>query len=424
MKRGRSQTADSTAAAAKAKRARVETTASAAGAGERRPATPSNSNAMLVVGSYHAVMAGLVFQRGKFFLKFSIKHHVGSVTAVCASERYVASCGTDERLFLFTNKAQQRLSPAVRERMRELGEPLAVRLADLGSLAPPSEALCLCFTPQSQHLLVGCADGRLLLYRTRDWAVQHHLSVHERELSQLALHPGSGGALCVSASPDRSVAVLDLAKGKLLTKWKYSSSCFDDRDGGEGEGEGPTTFTRTITAKESPIAVLFSPTGTHLLVLSRFSFVVYDTAAGFAATGAFRCARPTPGDELHAAAFLSDTVVILGDESGRLHTCALRGSSALATTPVAIVHPAELRAELAALPPAPSPERECRVKNPLRNVGRIKQVACVGSTVFSMDSFGIVVAYRLESAGDAVTLHYITSANCQGRTTCFSALPI
>ncbi|KEG06808.1 protein MAK11, partial [Trypanosoma grayi] len=115
--------------------------------GTQRPSEPPAAaaeeegcrSALLVVGTYHSVMAGLVFRRKKFEMLFSIKHHVGCINSVAVGERYMASAGTDERVFLFTNKCQQRLTPREREKLRAAGASLGVRLADLGHVSPPSE---------------------------------------------------------------------------------------------------------------------------------------------------------------------------------------------------------------------------------------------------------------------------------------------
>lgn len=213
----------STAASTKTAPKNASATAPTSAAATAAPTPRRCDHALLVIGTYHSVMAGLILRRDKFLMKFSVKHHVGSLNAVAATDKYIATSGVDERIFLFTNKAQQRLSPVAREKLREAGQPLGIRLADLGSLAPPAEATCLRFTEGSQHLLCGLGDGQLLAYRTRDWSVALSLPVHERAVRAVGCHPRSGGALVVTVGDDRAVAVLDLARARLMTKWKYTS---------------------------------------------------------------------------------------------------------------------------------------------------------------------------------------------------------
>lgn len=207
-----------------------------------------------MIGTYHSVCAGLVFKKNKFYIKFSVKHHVGCVNEVTVCERYLVSCGADERVFLYTNKSfassssiiANKLSAKQRKALKDAGETMPLKLANLGSLTPPSEVRCVCFTPtqynninktnkgksfaSSLMLLCGCSDGSLLCYRARDWQLLLHLPVHLKAMTQFALHPTSHGQLLVSIGADRMVAVLDLVKGRLLTKWKYNSHIDDENE--------------------------------------------------------------------------------------------------------------------------------------------------------------------------------------------------
>uniref|UniRef100_A0A0A9WCF0 Protein MAK11 n=1 Tax=Lygus hesperus TaxID=30085 RepID=A0A0A9WCF0_LYGHE len=139
------------------------------------------TNAFLMIGTYHSVCAGLVFKKNKFFITFSVKHHVGCINDVAMCDKYMVSCGGDERVLLYTNKSASSahgnaLSSKQRHTLRAAGEILPLKLAHLGSLTPPSEVRCVCFarsrlsssTSSSLYLLCGCEDGQLLCYRTRD----------------------------------------------------------------------------------------------------------------------------------------------------------------------------------------------------------------------------------------------------------------
>ncbi|KAG5497059.1 hypothetical protein GH5_01588 [Leishmania sp. Ghana 2012 LV757] len=392
-------------------------------------------NALLVVSTCHAVMAGLVYRREKFYMKFSVKRHVGRVNSVAVTERYIASSGIDERVFLFTNKAEERLTAAARKKMRDPGEPLAVRLADLGSIAPPAEVNALVFADGSQHLLCGCSDGQLLIYRCRDWSVITTLTVHEKGVVGLAVHPGSHGSLAVTVGEDRTIAVLDLVKAKLLTKWKYNASLPTSGDASPTSEDGAQARAQrssvSAPVREEPVGVLFSPQGTRLLIFGRFSFVVYD-AAVMQPLCRFRCVNPQPPDEMHRFAFYSETVLIVGTEAGVLKLCRIAGTpekplNITATLmPVPVSYPEGVQEEAAALLATPvKVEVETRHKNPLRHVNRVKALQVQGSTVFSIDSSGIVIAWNAKAtAADPLILQYVTSANCQGRITDMELYPL
>lgn len=421
--------------------AAVAATAKTPAATQRQPCR----NALLVVSTYHGVMAGLVYRKEKFYIKFSVKRHAGQVNGTAVTQRYIASSGVDERVFLFTNKAEERLTAAARKKMREAGEPLAIRLADLGSVAPPAEVIAMAFTDGSQSLLCGCADGHLLIYRCRDWSVVATLTVHERAVLALAVHPGSRGGLAVTIGEDRAVAVLDLLKGTLLTKWKYTPVIVGkaEKEGGGQMKEvnaaqaSSAAVPRSVfaPARETPVGVLFSPRGTRLAIFSRFSFVVYD-AAVMQPLCTFRSAAPQPPAELHCCAFYTEDLLLFGTEAGVLRQFSVVGTAEAPVQVVAelaaveVAYPEAVAAHAAQLLAGPvKADVETRQKNPLRHVNRIKALRLEGATIFSIDSSGIVVAWSAQcnagaTSDSALHVQYVTSANCQGRVTGMELYPL
>ncbi|EKF38206.1 hypothetical protein MOQ_001587 [Trypanosoma cruzi marinkellei] len=389
--------------------------------------------ALLVIGTYHSVMAGLVYRRNKFGMLFSVKHHEGCINSVAVGERYMATSGTDERLFLFTNKNQKSLTPSERLRLRAAGESLSVRLADLGHISPPSEVRCLLFIANSQQLLCGCTDGQLLMYRTRDWSVSLSLPLHEKGVVGVATHPGSDGALAVTIGADRHVAVIDLARGRLLSKWRYNTSLAgtevtkqqegeeekEERDGGKKDGT-PRVKRAKLERRDSPHTVKFSPSGKYFTVMSSHAFVVYETAT-VGVVGIYRAPSPQPREEFHTFAFIEDDTMIFGNESGEMLTC--RGPWKLeeAQPRECTLHPVVTH-----IPSESEPhvdEKKKSLRHPTRHTTRLKALYCVERTVFSLDATGTVIAWFVEGVPDAaMTLKFNCSANCQGRVTTMDVL--
>ncbi|CCW69621.1 unnamed protein product [Phytomonas sp. Hart1] len=403
-------------------------------------------NALLVVGTYHSVMAGLVLRKGAFYITFSVKHHVGCMNGVAVGYKYVASCGVDERVFLFTNKLHARERPkGVNPHGTSSGNALAVRLAELGSLGPPAEVRCVAFTDNSHHLLCGCADGQLRVFRTRDWGLSLGLPVHGKAIVQLALHPKSNGSLCITIGEDRSVAVLDLAKHRLMTKWKYTSARTrgnPNRETNDKDVDGINQRRRRTAwdgrQQEEPLSVSFSPMGVYWAVQSRFSVVVYRTATMKMAY-VLRLVQPQPEEELHNLVFVSDDAFLVGNEAGQLLYATLTPPSSVAETSSqeqsaadVVLRPVELRyrdeqqtSEAAAV----TKEENTLQKHPLRHTVRIKALARVRRTLFSIDSAGVVINWTLDvirniANESVVALTYITSANCQGRVTTMGVLAL
>lgn len=404
--------------------------------------------ALLVVGSYQGLMIGLVLKGGRFYMKFSTKHHVGPINAVALTERCIASSGMDERVFLFTNKLQgSAISPAMRQRMREAGESIGVSLADLGSVTPPSEVSCLTFANQSQLLFTGCTNGQLLVYRTRDWTVLSALQVHEKRVCGLAVHPTSRGSLVVTIGADRMVAVLDLLKETLITKWRYLTSGPSSESAVPLSKDAPTAH---ALRREEPVGVTFSESGRWLLVYSAHAFQLLDSTT-MKTVLQFQVLQPQPSEEMHCMILMETVldskkglVLLVGNESGELRylyvdPVTFEGELQCLTEYsvlqlVSLHHPFAEGSEEAALLSKPlQADAESRRKTPVRHVARIKSLSREGRTLFSLDSRGIVMCWTLElslltgkkgeRAEDClVQLHMEASANCQGRTTSLQTL--
>lgn len=233
------------------------------------------SRALLIVGTYHSIMAGLVLRGEKFMLKFSVKHHVGCVNCVAVTDKYIATAGTDERLFLFTCKDN------------------ATHVANLGSVAPASEVTSLAF-PNAQFLVCGCVDGTLSIYRSRDWESVLAVRIHDKPIQCLALHP-LNGIICATASTDRHIALVDMSTGKLITKTKLS------------------------VETGVPHTIVFNAAGSHFAVATAYSVVFFDTMT---MTEQGRCVtlEKQPPFEIHTVAFISNSEVCCGLENGSIVT--------------------------------------------------------------------------------------------------------
>jgi hypothetical protein len=389
--------------------------------------------ALLVVGTYHSVMAGLALRSAatgvkkssdvsapaspayKFFLKFSIKHHVGCISNVAVCDRYIASCGTDERLFLFTVKDR------------------GGQLADLGSLAPASEVRTLTFHG-NHHLICGCIDGTVNVYRTRDWESILAVQVHEKAVESLAMHPN--GALLVTVGLDRFVSMLDMTSGKLITKMKLGGT----------------------TASGVPTQIIFSadPSAAYFAVVLPYEIHVFETRNG-SLKGKYIIDKKPP-NEIHCATFVCPTstssssttpeasmtdlptvhlqYLVLGTEAGKL--LSVRGVELLdPTAEPTVISVNKREARIIGVPEdivasQASIKDETKKKYPTCHATRVKTLSVLPGTtdvVLSADTNGALLATRLETTAAAVGAHeeevvmrFQCSANCQGRVTSVAAL--
>ncbi|KAL7469786.1 hypothetical protein ACHAXS_010052 [Conticribra weissflogii] len=104
----------------------------------------------------------------------------------------------------------------------DLGSPLCC------SFAPPSSSS----SSPPTHALVGLTSGKVVLYKKRDWSVQHVLSGHDDGGVQcLAVHPT--GRMALTGGRDGKIVLWDLMKGRLAFVHKLPSR-------GKGKGRKET----------------------------------------------------------------------------------------------------------------------------------------------------------------------------------------
>ena len=249
-------------------------------------------NALVLVGTYHSILAGLVLRGSKFALKFTTKHHVGCINSVAVCDKFIATSGTDERIFLYTCKNKGN------------------SVSDLGSLAPPAEVRCLSF-PTQQFLACGLSDGSLIVYKTRDWECAFVLhNVHAKAIEGIGFHPAAG-KIAVTIGNDRFICVLDMNHGKVVTKM------------------------RVPIPIHCPRGVFFSASGKYFFIVLPFVVLVYD------AMTAVLCHRleqseQQPSDEIHSAVVAGDDLVIIGCEDGTIRCVRIDEKAAAAAVEAVI----------------------------------------------------------------------------------------
>jgi len=146
------------------------------------------------------------------------------------------SCGYDETLLthsLFVERKKRLLCDG------RIATPAFLGTPTCSSFAPPppptsrSSSSSSSSTASSTHCVVGFASGKILIYKKRDWTVQHVLDGHSRNsknsdsyddgvggggvgVSSLAVHPASGGAMLLSGgTSDGLLKLWDLTTGEL-----------------------------------------------------------------------------------------------------------------------------------------------------------------------------------------------------------------
>lgn len=117
-----------------------------------------------------------------FRIAFASPIHEGSIRSVATASTadpnvpgVLLSCGYDEMLRTHDFTKHQTSLGEVRT-PADFGTPIA------SSFAPPTGDV-------STHCLVAFSGGKLVIYKKRDWSVQHVLAGHEHGIASLCVHP-------------------------------------------------------------------------------------------------------------------------------------------------------------------------------------------------------------------------------------------
>jgi WD40 repeat protein len=188
-----------------------------------------DSGLVIAAGTYDGVLAGWEFQNtpkdagqeeaggaskkrhskdqpSTLALTFATAVHDGSIRSLCIAGNVkegepgpLLSSGYDESLK--THDWHKRLTSSGEIRTPpDFGTPVC------SAFAPP--------TSHSTHCIVGFSEGKICIYRKRDWSVQHVLAGHEGGVGALAVHPT--GKLALSGGvTDGKLKLWDLTKGRL-----------------------------------------------------------------------------------------------------------------------------------------------------------------------------------------------------------------
>jgi hypothetical protein len=171
------------------------------------------SKIIIACGTYEGVLAGWESSGADSTLKlaFATPVHGGSVRSLAIAGRTgnasaavpgsLLSCGYDE--VLRTHDLHKRMTCSGEVRIPAdfaFGTPVC------SSFAPPTDV--------ATHCLLGFTGGKLVIYKKRDWTVQHVLAGHEGGVASLAVHPSGKMALTAGTS-DGKLKLWDLTKGRL-----------------------------------------------------------------------------------------------------------------------------------------------------------------------------------------------------------------
>eukprot|EP00522_Entomoneis_paludosa_P009470 CAMPEP_0172441572 /NCGR_PEP_ID=MMETSP1065-20121228/2116_1 /TAXON_ID=265537 /ORGANISM="Amphiprora paludosa, Strain CCMP125" /LENGTH=488 /DNA_ID=CAMNT_0013191025 /DNA_START=31 /DNA_END=1497 /DNA_ORIENTATION=- len=233
------------------------------------------SKVVVAVGTYDGVLAGweMDMEKKKFKIAFATPVHEGSVRSMVMAQPHpdssdkndnpqqspqpgaLLSCGYDE--VLRTHDFSKRLNSSGEVRTpAEFGTPVC------SGFAPPMMLEPSATPPQgSTHCLVGFSEGKLVIYKKRDWSVQHVLAGHEGGVACISVHP-SGKMALTGGESDGKLKLWDLTKGRLAFVSKINPA---QTKGGRTQYEAIANIVWGVTNDETKQVYAFCY-GNHVTV--------------------------------------------------------------------------------------------------------------------------------------------------------------
>lgn len=158
----------------------------------------------VIIGSYEHTLLCLslmLYPEGEVFTPiFYFTPHTQSIRCLAQSKRYLASGGNDEHIRLYDLQKRK----------------------ELGTLLHHNGSVVVLKFFESKWLLSGAADGKICIWRTKDWDVLAELKGHQGTVNDISIHPS--GKLALSVSDDKTLRLWNLMTAKKASVLKLGEA--------------------------------------------------------------------------------------------------------------------------------------------------------------------------------------------------------
>lgn len=162
----------------------------------------------IMVGSYeHNLMCLLVLIDPKgardamFQPIFHFEAHSLLIKAIDLAKRYLVTGSNDEHIHIYDLQKRKELG----DLMGHQGTITSLRFSSEGSKDEHHDKL-------GRWLLLGSEDGKIIIWRTKDWEMFGTLKGHTDRITDLAIHPS--GRVAISVAADQTVRLWNLMTAK------------------------------------------------------------------------------------------------------------------------------------------------------------------------------------------------------------------
>ncbi|KAF9568828.1 p21-activated protein kinase-interacting protein 1-like protein [Mortierella alpina] len=149
----------------------------------------------IVAGTYENILYGIdAYWNEDMTLRlapiFIFAAHIGCIKSLAIGGNFLASGSTDEKIQLYDLK----------------------RRKELGALLQHQGTITSLTFHNKTHMLSGSDDGKVCVWRSKDWECLKIMKGHQASVHSIAIHPS--GKIALSVSADHSVRLWNLLLGK------------------------------------------------------------------------------------------------------------------------------------------------------------------------------------------------------------------
>ncbi|KAF9972035.1 p21-activated protein kinase-interacting protein 1-like protein [Actinomortierella ambigua] len=245
------------------------------------PESATKEDIRIVTGTYQNVLYGIdAYWNEDKTLKlkpiFAFSAHIGCIKALAIGGSALASGSTDEKIQLYDLK----------------------RRKELGALLQHTGTITTLSFHHHTHMLSGSDDGKICVWRSKDWECLKIMKGHQSSVHSIAIHPS--GKLALSVSADKTMRLWNLLLGKQASQNKLS---------------------------HPGLQIAWNPSGSEYAILFDQEIILYDMATA----KSLRSIQPpslTPGSSrktrFNTMAYYKDDYIIAGceDKTVRIYTVA------------------------------------------------------------------------------------------------------
>ncbi|KAF8940980.1 p21-activated protein kinase-interacting protein 1-like protein [Haplosporangium gracile] len=218
----------------------------------------------IVTGTYENMLYGVdAYWNEDMTLRLSpifiFSAHIGCIKSLAIGGHLLASGSTDEKIQLYDLK----------------------RRKELGALLQHQGTITALTFHTKTHMLSGSDDGKICVWRTKDWECLKIMKGHQASVHSIAIHPS--GKIALSVSVDHSVRLWNLLLGKQASMTRL-------------KGEG--------------LKVVWNPSGTGYSIMFDQEVGMYDMATA----KCIRTIKPAKKTRLNTMIYYKDDYLVVGCE--------------------------------------------------------------------------------------------------------------